>query len=190
MVALQKQTGIVVAEKQAGQDIPLTVNEDLDIPELPSPFHVLVRVLAVALNPTDFKMVQHFSKPGDTVGCDFVGVVVDRQHTSGAPLAVPAGTRVCGGTFPYNPKDPSNGSFAEYVTSDSRVLLKVPEQWDDLEAAALSGCGWGTAGLAFYDPEALALKGRPGHPIEQPQPVLVYGGATATGTMAIQMLKL
>ena len=61
---------------------------------------------------------------------------------------------------------------------------------DDLRSAALGGVGWGTAGLAFYDPAALALSGRPSQPVDTKEPVLVYGGATASGTMACQLLKL
>lgn len=160
------------------------------MPELPSPNHVLIRVVAVALNPTDFKMVSHFSKPGDMVGCDFMGVVEDKRTASGGPPPIAAGTRVCGAVFPYNPQDPYNGSFAQWVVSDYRVLLRVPDRYDDLQAAALGSVGWGTAGLAFYDPDALALRGRPSNPLAKKEPVLVYGGATASGTMACQMLKL
>ena len=44
--------------------------------------------------------------------------------------------------------------------------------------------------MAVSDSEALNLAGLPSKPVENPIPVLVYGDATATGIMAIQMLKL
>ncbi|KAH8820159.1 hypothetical protein F5884DRAFT_763061 [Xylogone sp. PMI_703] len=45
--------------------------------------------------------------------------------------------------------------------------------------------------MAFYDPDALNLKGVPSKPVEgKKEPVLVYGAATASGTMACQLLRL
>ena len=182
---------------------PLEVSHSVPVPlGLPSANHVLIRVLAVALNPTDHKMVTHFPIPGNVVGCDFCGVVEGSHERDGrslpshCPPPLAPGTRVCGGVFPYflsedHGSGPNfNGAFAEWVVADARLLLRVPDQWDDLQGAALGGVGWGTAGMAFYDPDALNLKGRPSKPVDTHEPVLVYGGATATGTMACQLLKL
>lgn len=156
------------------------------MPQLPSAHHVLVRVLAVALNPTDHKMVTYFPSPGRMAGCDFCGVVVEKGTD-----ACPAGTRVCGGVFPYALSGGlQSGAFAQWVVADGRLLLKVPGSWDDLQGAALGGVGWGTTALALADPEALALDALPSKPAADKEPVLVYGGATATGTMACQLLKL
>lgn len=49
--------------------------------------------------------------------------------------------------------------------------------------------------LSFWKPGSLELQGTPARPLvlsegEEPIPVLVYGGATAVGTIAIQLLKL
>ncbi|RYP50276.1 hypothetical protein DL768_004170 [Monosporascus sp. mg162] len=186
------QTAVVQSQ---GDQVPssaglaVTVAHDVPVPRLPadSPHHVLVRVLAVALNPTDFKMVTYFPMPGNAVGCDFCGVVETGVFSH------PRGTRVCGGMFPYNLdpcSDRSNGAFSQWVVADVRLLLKVPETWTDLQGAALGGVGWGTVGLALFRPDALGLYGRPSKPTEKNEPVLVYGGATATGTMACQVLKL
>lgn len=120
-----------------------------------------------------------------TMGCDFCGVIVSAQ-----PGTIASGSRVCGAVYGYNPSDPHNGAFAEYVVADSRLLLRVPHAWSDLQGAALGGIGWGTAGLALWDPKALALDGRPSKPAQTRRPVLVSGGATATGTMACQLLRL
>lgn len=181
----QTQTAIIVQSPKTSSTcpLPLVVSHSVPVSDLPSAAHVLVRVLAVALNPTDYKMVTHFSIPSSLIGCDFCGIVEKG-------VAYAAGTRVCGAVFPYNPEDPLNGAFAQWVVADSRLLLRVPEQWDDLQGAALGGVGWGTAGLAFYDPDALALQGRPSKPVAKKEPILVHGGATATGTMACQLLKL
>jgi NADPH:quinone reductase-like Zn-dependent oxidoreductase len=180
---------VQTANASSGSTLPLTVSESVSIPELTTPHHVLVRVLTVALNPTDLKMVTHFPVFDNQVGCDFCGIV-EKAAASTEAVAFPIGTRVCGATFPYSQTNPESGAFAQWVAVDHRLLLKVPDRLSDLEGAALGGVGWGTAGLAFYDCEALALEGSPSHPINTNEPVLVYGGATASGTMACQLLKL
>lgn len=159
------------------------------MPVLTEPFDVLIRVLAVALNPTDYRMPAYHPTPGAILGCDFVGTVVEA-----GPLAdeCPPGTRLCGPVHGCNPANPDNGAFAEYLIADSRVLLRVPATWSDVEAAALGGVGWATVALAMED--CLKLAGRPSAPAQLRAdgsriPVLVYGGATATGTMACQILS-
>lgn len=179
--AVVQSKGPSISEDQ----LPLVVTNSKRIPPLPTAHHVLVRVLAVGLNPTDYKMVTHFYMEGNTVGCDFCGLVVDAGPLSG----IPVGTKVIGADFPYRPNNPDNGAFAEYAVSDARQTVVLPEHMDELTAAGLGGIGWGTACLAFTDPDALDLRGWPSTPVEKRVPVLVYGGATATGIVAIQILK-
>jgi NADPH:quinone reductase-like Zn-dependent oxidoreductase len=184
----ETQTAVIQSKSTSpSTSLPLTVANLVPIPALTATHQVLVRVLAVALNPNDHKMVTHFPMPGNTTGCDFCGVV-EEGDTTGTKLQI--GTRVCGTTFAYNPDDPHNGAFAERVVADARLLLKVPDDWSDLQGASLGGIVWGTVSLAFSDPEALALEGTPSEPVEKKLPVLVYGGATALGTMACQLLSL
>ncbi|MCJ1323142.1 hypothetical protein MMC15_008495 [Xylographa vitiligo] len=130
-------------------------------------------------------MITNFYMDGNTVGCDFCGIT----ESAGPASTIPVGVRVIGADFPYRPNNPYNGAFAQYAVCDSRQTLKAPEEWSDIQAAALGAIGWGTACMAISDPEALNLQGRPSTPVEKPIPVLVYGGATATGCVAIQMLK-
>ncbi|KAI5865335.1 putative alcohol dehydrogenase [Durotheca rogersii] len=189
MAIQETQTAVIQSGDRSTALLPLKAST-VPVPILPSEHHVLVRVLAVALNPTDHKMVRHFPNPGNMVGCDFCGVVERSVPGSEAATTFPIGTRVCGGAFPYSPASPINGAFAEWIAADARLLLRVPDTMDDLQGAALGGVGWGTAGLAFFDPGALNLPGRPSNPAPGTEPVLVYGGTTASGTMACQVLKL
>ncbi|KAI9697555.1 MAG: hypothetical protein M1820_007754 [Bogoriella megaspora] len=209
MAPVQPQTAIVQSRNATSPgSLPLIASTE-PVPTLPSPLHVLVRVRAVALNPNDHKMVAHFPISGNGAGCDFCGIVEsvgDERDTGTADDAqtstpVPAyhphkpGTRVCGTVFPYPPAEEKEnhhrlGAFAQYVVVDSRLLLRVPDHWTDLQGAALGGVGWSTVALAMSSLDALALPGLPSKPAEKNIPVLVYGGGTATGTMACQLLKL
>ena len=185
--SIRTETAVIQSRQNPRESgLPLAVASSRPVPDLVSPYHVLVRVLAVGLNPTDHKMTTHFYMEGNTVGCDFCGIV----EVAGSSSIVAKGVRVCGADFPYRRNNPYNGAFAEYAVADSRHVLRVPEDWSDTQAAALGAIGWGTACLSISDPGALNLKGLPSSPEEKPVPVLIYGGATATGIMAIQMLKL
>lgn len=192
------QTAIVQTAKGSSTHLPLVVNWSAPVPKVPSEHHVLVRILAVALNPNDHKIITHFNMPGSIAGCDFCGVMTaeigennnNNRASSLAAARFPASTKVCGALFPYNPADPDNGSFAQFCVVDARLLVKVPDSWNDLQAASL-GVGWSTMSLAFSDPNALGLEGLPTKPSHQSKdPVLVYRGATASGTLACQLLSL
>lgn len=188
------QTAVVQGyETECAQNaVSLVISHNVAVPALDSEYHVRVKVLAVALNHCDYKMVQSFPTPNSMAGCDFCGIVIEK----GTEAVLGVGTRVCGAVFPYdrpNPGDVSrihSGAFAQFVAADSRLLLRVPETWSNLEGAALGAVGWCTIALAISDLDALALPAFPSKPTDEKEPVLVYGGATATGTMACQLLML
>lgn len=167
---------------------PPVISRAHPIPSIRDPYHVLVKVSAVALNPTDYKMPTYHPVPGAIMGCDFMGTIVAVGAGVGDEQL---GIRVCGPMHGSNPGDPASGAFAEYVTQDSRLLVHVPDSWSDLEGAALGGVGWATVALSMED--SLKLTGTPSNPAPPRAdgsriPVLVYGGATATGTVACQLL--
>ena len=188
MPAPRTQTAVIQskATPSRASGLSLAVSHSKPVLDLSSPYHVLVRVLAVGLNPTDYKMVTHFYIEGNIIGCDFCGII----ESAGLSALFSPGARVCGADFPYRSDNPHNGAFSQWVVADSRQMLKVPDEWSDTQAAALGAIGWGTVCLSVSDSEALNLAGLPSKPVEKSIPVLVYGGATATGIMAIQMLKL
>lgn len=133
---------------------------------------VRVRVVAAALNRADLYMLAGtYSpklKPGDVypAGMEFAGVV----ETS-SPLApsMPVGTRVMGVTM---------GAFADYALCDPRMLLAIPDGMTFEQAACLP------VALATEHDALVTQAG-----FIAGQSVLVVGGTTSIGLMAIQMAK-
>ncbi|KAI1177828.1 putative zinc-binding dehydrogenase family oxidoreductase [Nemania sp. FL0916] len=157
---------------------------DRPIP-IPKPGHVLIKIAAVALNPCDWKMSSAFPKKGASCGSDFAGCVA--QLGEGVTnLAV--GDRVAGAVHANNPINPASGAYAEYATVDSQHVWPIPSGMIWGEAATIGLCGIGSVGMAAW--HNLRLTGTPEAPVEKAPFVLVYGGSSANGTVAIQLLKL
>jgi len=98
------------------------------------------------------------------------------------------GDKVAGAVHGSNPLRPHVGAFGEYVTAFGDCVFRIPEGMSWEEAAAIGGAAPGTIGLALV--ESLAIPTHPEKPTSTPFFVLVYGGSTANGTLAIQLLKL
>ncbi|KAI9035219.1 zinc-binding alcohol dehydrogenase family protein [Aspergillus affinis] len=158
---------------------------DAPIPPI-APDMVLVRTAAVALNPTDYKMFANFPTPGAISGCDFAGTVAAVGSAASSRFKV--GDRVCGGVHGANPADLAVGAFAEYVGATADILAAIPPHLSFTDAAAIGGAGPATMALALRDELGLAID--PCACSERKDEfVLVYGGSTATGTMALQFLR-
>jgi aspyridone synthetase trans-acting enoyl reductase len=145
---------------------------------------IIVRVVFVAVNPVDGKSADQSPTIGATLGCDFSGEVVARGSTVSKSMEI--GDRVCGCIFGNNPDRLDNGAFSEYVAVPANLVFKVPSQLS-YQVAATLGVGLSTVGIALY--HALKLP-TPSSPVREPRYVLVHGGGTATGALAIQMLRL
>lgn len=65
-------------------------------------------------------------------------------------------------------------------------LAKIPEGMSFEETASM-GAGVTTVGQSLYHNLKLPW---PTEPTKTPFPILIYGGSTATGTLAIQYAKL
>ncbi|PQE06071.1 Polyketide synthase enoylreductase protein [Rutstroemia sp. NJR-2017a BBW] len=169
----------------------LAIKNDAPVPFL-APDMAIVKTAAVAINPADAKMLDYSAAPGAIHGYDFAGTIVALGAETPAHLSV--GDRVAGFVHGMNSLQPNIGGFAQYVGASADLLLKTPDSMRFEDAAGL-GTGVGTAALALFRelklPVSLeqfenAAEGpRPGAPF-----VLVCGGSTATGTRAIQMVKL
>lgn len=66
------------------------------------------------------------------------------------------------------------------------MTIKIPDNVSFEDASTL-GVGIFTVGQALYQSLGLPL---PTEPAKESFPVLIYGGSTATGTLAIQFAKL
>lgn len=168
----------------------LVIDDKVPVPR-PEPGTVLVRTVAVGLNPTDYKMPASFPTAGAIAGCDFAGVVVQGgSNVSEVPVTLKPGDRVCGAVHGSNPADKKAGAFAEYILAPESMLLRLPDHVTWEQAASLGLVGHGTVAQAMWS--CFGLQATPDQPAEglEAEYVLVYGGSTATGTMAIQMLRL
>lgn len=167
---------------------------------------VKIKVRALALNPTDYKHVFHHAKGGEIIGCDVAGevVAIGSKVTSQVrafnplPLLSPEtlpdsretqvqlGDRIGGLVHGCNTYSPRDGGFAEYAEIKDGIFAHLPASWSWGQGATL-GAGITTAAQGLFQALQLPL---PDQPAPKPFPVLIYGGGTATGCLAIQFARL
>lgn len=148
------------------------------------PDYIKVKTVAVALNPTDWKHIDFRATKGALNGCDYAGIVEAVGDNVKNGLKV--GDRVAGFTHGSNQSNLEDGAFAEHIVAKSQLATKIPDSLS-FEAASTLGCGITTVAQGLY--QSLALPW-PTEPATKPFPILIYGGSTATGTLAIQFAKL
>ncbi|KAI2897944.1 hypothetical protein CBS63078_7789 [Aspergillus niger] len=147
--------------------------------------YILVRTVTVALNPTDWRHIDFVPSNGCIVGCDFAGIV---EEIGPKVTKYQKGDRVLGLTHGCNAVEPEDGAFAQYIMVKGNEQLKIPDgmSWED---ACTVGVGYTTVGQSLYQNLGLPVPGKPRSPTT-PKTVLIHGGSTATGTLAIQCAKL
>lgn len=164
---------------------------DIPIPTI-SDREILVKVHAVALNPTDFKHIDVISPRNVIIGCDYAGEVssVGKEAPGGWKVGDRVAGVVHGGLYP------DVGSFAEYLKVDGDLAWKIPEGIPDEEAA--------TYGISAITP-TLSLNVRLGlpwpdeavradtkkdaqTPTKAPA-ILIYAGSTSAGLYHVQFAK-
>ena len=151
------------------------VLELVDVPRPePAPTEVLVRVTAAGVNPVDWKVRSAgglLGSPPFTVGWDVAGVV---EELGRGVTRFAVGDRVFG--MPRFPREAA--AYAEYVTSPSRPLARIPDGLSDVEAAALP-LGGLTAWQALVETAGVGPGSR----------VLVLAAAGGVGHLAVQIAK-
>lgn len=165
----------------------LKVTPEMPVPEI-GPSEMLVRVMAVALNPCDFKMPLRFPTPGLWDGCDFAGTVVLLGSDVAKNGSFRLGDRVFGAVQGSNRADPQSGAYCEYVKADPGFSFKIPDEMSFETALGVSGTGIATLGVALF--WSLQVPGSLHQPAQKAEDVLVYGGSSTVGLLAIQMAKL
>ncbi|KAL8923183.1 MAG: hypothetical protein Q9208_004746 [Pyrenodesmia sp. 3 TL-2023] len=165
------------------------------------PDMAIVKTAAVAINPADAKMLDYSAAPGAIHGYDFAGTIVAQGADALASGRLAVGDRVAGLVHGMNRLRPDVGAFAEYVGAYADLLLRIPDNMS-FEEAATFGTGLATASLSLFSelgvPASLAQlrehqparDGKAGADAGHREFVLVAGGSTATGTRAIQLVKL
>lgn len=140
----------------------------------PVPTEVLVKVAAAGVNPVDWKTRSSggmLGSPPFTVGWDVAGVV---EELGFGVTRFAVGDRVFG--MPRFPREA--GAYAEFVTSPSRQLARIPDRVSDVEAGAMP-LGSLTAWQALVDTAAVRDGDR----------VLVHAAAGGVGHLAVQIAK-
>ncbi|KAJ5482158.1 hypothetical protein N7475_000970 [Penicillium sp. IBT 31633x] len=174
------QTAIIVHEPGSARLV-----KNLPAPELPEDY-ILVKTKAVALNPTDWRHIDFVPCSGATVGCDYSGIV--EAVGPRVKKAFKKGDRVAGFVHGSNAARLNGGAFAEYVIAKGDLQIWIPD-WMGFEAATTLGVGLTTVGQNLYQSMELPFPGDAAAGSDDTS-ILIYGGATATGTLAIQLAKL
>lgn len=175
----------------------LTEIKEISYPKI-NDNQILIKAVAYAVNPTDWKhAVFKFGKEGDIAGSDVSGTVAE------------VGSNVKGfevgdivSSFMHGNSSKTRGAFSDYVVADTNTTIKYSksdfdfnklEEGDysshlinNFEGAASVTLGLVTVGLSFH--HKLGIKTN--KEANSSKYILIWGGATATGILAIQVAKL
>ncbi|KAJ5722279.1 hypothetical protein N7488_000314 [Penicillium malachiteum] len=175
-MAAQKALVIVGANKAE-------VTTSHPLPTLPDDC-ILVKTVAIALNPADWKLLSQSPPIGALLGFDYSGTVEKIGKT--VTRSFKAGDRVFGYGRGANNDRLEDGTFAEYIIVKGDLQFHIPDHLTFEEAAtmgvALHTAGQGliqNLGLPFFNEKS-----------DEATPILIYGGSSATGAMGIQLAKL
>ncbi len=139
----------------------------------PGDNEVLIKVTAAGINRPD--ILQRMGKypppagASDIPGLEVTGVIVAHGKNT-VPTTPPIGTRVCALV--------TGGGYAEYTTAPAGQIIPLPDTIDDIHGAAIPETLFtvyqNIIRLGQFTPDAS---------------VLIHGGASGIGTMAIQVVR-
>ncbi|WBW73882.1 trans-2-enoyl-CoA reductase [Schizosaccharomyces osmophilus] len=145
------------------------------------PDDVIVDVVAVSVNPVDYKLMRTYQlvhkamqKPPVIPGFDFAGKVVS---TGTSVTGLKVGDRVWGKQSLALQKN-RGGTLTNQVLTGVNCLHTIPDSISFNDAAA-----FGTAGLTAWEGLVEHMHVKPG------QKVVILGGSGGVGTFAIQIAK-
>jgi zinc-binding alcohol dehydrogenase family protein len=165
---------IVAKRGSAAQDTSAFILADQPIPE-PGFQDLLVRVIAIGMNPVDTKVRQRSEKDG-VLGWDVYGIV---EKTGDGVAEFKAGDKVF-----YAGDITRPGCNSDYHLVDSRIAAQAPEKLAPEDAAAMpltSITAWeGLFDRLGFVPKAGA---------NPDKSILIIGGAGGVGSIAIQLAQ-
>ncbi|MCJ1389776.1 hypothetical protein MMC18_002633 [Xylographa bjoerkii] len=142
---------------------------------------LLVKVHAWAMNPCD-AMLQDKSLPfvkyPIILGQDVAGTVEDAGNTAASKFKV--GDRVFGFSI--------NNGFKDYVVLNHTLAAKIPDSLSFADASVFPLCIT-TSSFSLFGKDYLALPFPTLNPTSTGKSVLIWGGSSAVGSNAIQMVK-
>jgi 2-methylene-furan-3-one reductase len=152
-----------------------------------NPNAVLVQVMSSALNPADCKIVQGFTryvlppfvKHLDVPGMDFSGTIAGLPASPSSPAffhSFSVGDAVYGMNSFVD-----QSTLASHVCVDARFIALKPKELSFNEAASLP-----LAAQTSFDAVRIASLGLD---FSTPKKILVLGGGSATGSLAVQFAK-
>ena len=161
-----------------------TVDRSRALPKLRHDY-ILVKTVAVAINPTDFKAITQARAAKDgLLGCDFAGIVEDIG--SGVTKPWKKGDRVCGCVHGANANNTEDGCYAEFIVAKGDTCMRIPDKMSFEEASSFPVSAL-TCGQGLFQEMKLNL---PTQPTQGRETILIYGGSSSAGTLAIQYATL
>lgn len=155
------------------------------------PDYILISTAAVALNPTDVKgIAQRRAATNGLLGWDFSGVVL--KVGSEVAKSFKKGDRVFGLAHGGNFNEGEDGAWAEVVAAKGDCCMKMPDHWE-FEEAATVGTSALTVGLGLFQEMKLRLprvQALGATTSTEKEYILIYGGSSSAGTLAIQYARL
>lgn len=159
---------------KGGLEKNLKLNSSAPMPT-PNANQHLVRMIAVALNPVDYKIAEvpfagHFitGSPA-TPGIDFAGTII----TPATGSSLRPGQLVFG-TASSSPA--AGGGLSEFALTEKTGTVAIPDGVDPVDAATI-----GVAGLSAYQPIVPRVK--------KGDKIFINGGSGGTGVFGIQIAK-
>lgn len=167
---------------------PLSV-EKRATPE-PGPNEVLIEVKAVALNPVDYAQRDLGMPPVPiypaVIGSDAAGVVVKVGSNVTTSTAPAPGSRVIAfASSSFQNGSPDYGAFQKYALAQSEGVIALPDALS-FEEGAVFPLAVLTALMAWT---SIGIPLDTKHDPQDKQAVLIWGGASSVGTLAIQSAK-
>ncbi|KAI5895254.1 GroES-like protein [Schizophyllum commune H4-8] len=160
---------------------------------VPGPDEVLIKNIAVASNPKDWKVPQWIYDADEAYveGNDVAGTIVAvgkdvSEYEVGARVA--AFTKMRTKWDKMGPEDNKYGAYQQYTVSPAHVTFPIPDNISFEEAATLPLAVM-TAAIGLFVSLAVPAPGTPEAASNAGKAIIVNGAASSVGAFAVQLAK-